>query len=391
MTASRLFLSPGFFGFSRVGSYDYFTHLRLGLERRMRDAGRQVTSHVADVHPSASIRRRARTLVQTIEAHAAPGEHLHLVGHSTGGLDARLVASPTTNVSGQISPPAFYRQLRSVTTINTPHFGTPLASFFATVSGQRVLSAVTALTVTALTLGAPPLALTSSLVAAFGRLDRTLGVELKLIDGVVDRLVRLMDDASSDDLQVFLRQITADQGAIIQLSPEAMDLFQAGVEDNPRLRYQCTASFAPEPGLRHWSRAVLSPWRSMSAPIFSMLYRLTSLEHAMYPCSPGASADDALQKMLGELPPPRASDGVVPVRSQIWGELVWAGRADHLDVVGHFFDPLDVGQRHVDWLASGSDFDRRGFDRMLDAIVNGLLAAEESSIDLTNEASLSRR
>lgn len=345
----------------------------------MRDAGRDVTSHVVDVHPSASIRRRAKSMLQCVEVNTSPGEHIHLIGHSTGGLDARLVASPTTNVSGYTVLPEVYHRIRSVTTINSPHYGTPLASFFATVSGQRVLAAVTALTVAALTLGAPPLALTSSLVAAFGRLDRTLGVELKLIDGLVDRIVRLMDDASSSDLQAFLRQIHEDQGAIIQLSPEAMDLFQAGVENNPKVLYQCTASFAPEPNLRHWSRAVLSPWRSMSAPIFSMMYRLTSLEHAMYPCSPGPSADEALAAFLGEAPPPRASDGVVPVRSQIWGKLVWAGRADHLDVVGHFHDPRDTGKRHVDWLASGSEFDRRGFDRMLDAIVKGLIEAEDQA------------
>ncbi len=48
MTASRLFLSPGFFGFSRVGSYDYFSHLCMRLERWMRDAGREVTSHGTD-------------------------------------------------------------------------------------------------------------------------------------------------------------------------------------------------------------------------------------------------------------------------------------------------------------------------------------------------------
>lgn len=180
--------------------------------------------------------------------------------------------------------------------------------YLRSVSGQRVLAAVTALTVAALTLGAPPLALTSSLVAAFGRLDRTLGVELKLIDGVVDRIVRLMDDASSDDLRLFLRQIHADQGGIIQLSPEAMDLFQAGVENNPNVLYQCTASYAPEPNLRQWSRAVLSPWRSLSAPIFSMLYRLTSLEHGMYPCSPGPSAEEALSAFhhAGRTPPARA-------------------------------------------------------------------------------------
>ena len=43
----------------------------------MRDAGGgPVSSHVVDVHPSASIRRRAKTMLQCMEAHAQPGEHV---------------------------------------------------------------------------------------------------------------------------------------------------------------------------------------------------------------------------------------------------------------------------------------------------------------------------
>ena len=79
------------------------------------------------------------------------------MGHSTGGLDARLLASPAC-ISRSIGTLRWMPRLASVTTLNTPHFGTPLASFFATVSGQRMLYAISALTVIALTLGGPPLA-----------------------------------------------------------------------------------------------------------------------------------------------------------------------------------------------------------------------------------------
>ena len=79
-----------------------------------------------------------------------------------------------------------------------------------------------------------------------------------------------------------------------------------------------------------------------------------------------------------------ANDGVVPVRSQIWGKLIWAGFGDHLDVVGHFRDSVPAADRdpnvpaHVDWLYSGSSFDRERFASLSTAIANGILASAKT-------------
>ncbi len=380
MASSQVFLSPGFFGFKTLGSFDYFCHLDAGIQRRFREAGRAVEVHVVDVHPTSSIRRRASTLLHDITQLSGKAGAIHLIGHSTGGLDARLVASPTINLDGTPSQPAWAGRLRSVTTMNAPHLGTPLASFFATVSGQRLLAALSALTVVALKLGGPPLALTSSLVAAFGRVDSILGVELDLVDRITDRIVTVLDDASNAELRRFMRHLRDDQGAIIQLSPEAMDLFQAGVEDNPTVSYQCTVSYAQGRKARDWGRAILSPWANLSAPIFATLHRLTSLENQVYPCllqgPEGEKAERALQSALGHAPPPNACDGVVPLRSQVWGPIVWAGQGDHLDVMGHF-DGRASRIPHTDWMCSGAGYDLPRFDAMMDAIVQGMLAAED--------------
>jgi hypothetical protein len=374
MSVARVYLAPGLFGFNQIGAYAYFKHLEKALLRRFADAGREVRLHLVEAAPTASIRRRAVTLVTEAARTLRAGDRVHLVGHSTGGLDARLVASPTTTL-GHPELAGLRDSVRSVTTMNTPHYGTPLASFFATVSGQRLLYVLSALTVTALKFGAPPLAVTSSLVASFGRVDRLFGLEVQLIDKITEAIVRALDDASSRDLRGYLAGLRDDQGGILQLSPESMDVFSVAVADNPNIYYQCTASYAPAPGVRHWARSLASPWTSPSATIFTTLYQLTAMQHRMYPCEPSSTDwDRVLIEQHGQVPAALANDGIVPFRSQLWGKLVWAGQGDHLDVVGHFAGARD--DEHVDWLYSGARFDLSRFDALVDAIAHGILAVD---------------
>ena len=385
MIPVHVYLSPGMFGFAKVASFSYFEHVATAIEERFKARDRRAVITVCDVHPTSSIRRRAAKLARTIHETCGKEGPIHIVGHSTGGLDGRLVASPTVRLPG-IGPAelAWIGRLRSVTTMNTPHYGTPLAAFFATVSGQRMLYAVTALTVTALKLGAPPLSAASALVAAFARVQ--LGVlELQLVDRTVDAVIKVLDEASSRDLRAWLRLLRDDQGAIVQLMPEAMDLFQAGVEDRVGVRYQSVATYAPQHGVTDWIAAMRSPWGAMSAAIFTTLYNITARHDPQYPCSASdGSAEKQLSALLGELPPITANDGVVPLYSQLWGEVIWIGKADHLDIVGHF--PGRGG--HNDWLASGARFTRVRFDAVMDRIVAGMVAAERPVTAAPAECSL---
>lgn len=415
----HVYLSPGMFGFGKLATYDYFAHVERALGARFRKAGVTMAAHVVDVAPTASIRRRAVRLAEMVAATAGEGSGpIHLFGHSTGGLDARLVASPSARLAVGGERLRWITRLRSVTTQNTPHYGTPLASFFATVSGQRMLYAVSALTFIGLSLGAPPLAAASALLGVIGNLDRALGVELKLLDSITDSLLKALEPATDSEVRLYLDAIRRDQGAVIQLTPEAMDLYGAGVEDREGVVYQSACAMAPPPSALKIARSLTSPWSAVSSAIFTTLHGITARYDERYPCAApdvGADTEAMLARAFGRAPGVRANDGVVPLRSQLWGRVVWAGYGDHLDVLGHFSGaavrgsgrsllgslvararggakqakaeaaavanvpsrpvPGDADARHVDWLRSGSNFDERAFERLMDAVAAGMLAS----------------
>jgi hypothetical protein len=381
----HVYLSPGMFGFGRLGSYNYFAHVERELRARFAAAGHELIAHVIEDLPTASIRRRATRLAEIV-TQTSGGEPVHLLGHSTGGLDARLAASPATR---SIDPASlgWLPRLRSVTMMNTPHFGTPLAAFFATANGQRALAALSVLTVAGLSLGAQPLAAASVLLGFLRGIDKLVPFKLQMLDRAIASLVGLVDDARSPELRAFLKAIEDDQGSMLQLTPESMDLFVGGFEDRPDVVYQSTASMAPAPRPQRFLETVGHPWRAVSLSLFFALHHITAFHDPRYPCAAlrdtapwsGESNEALLAEVFGAAPPLDANDGVVPIRSQLWGVLVWAGLGDHLDVLGHYRDGRDPAKVptelwHRDWLTSSSNFGDAEFGQLMDAIADGMLA-----------------
>ena len=369
------------FGFGRLGSYSYFTHVERELIARFAAAGHELITHVIDDLPTASVRRRATRLAQVVARTAAGANAIHLLGHSTGGLDARLVASPVTRTI-PAEDLSWLPGLRSVTTMNTPHAGSPLASFFTTTSGQRVLAALSMLTVAALTMGAQPLRATSVILGVLRRGDLAVPFRRRMLDRAVESLIGVVDDARCPEVRTFLSAIEDDQGAMTQLSPEAMDLVMAGFANRPEVRYQSTVSMAPSPAPHRWLDTIGHPVRAVSMSTFVALHHLTAGVSERYPCTTAAIdttvTEAQLVTALGGPPALGDNDGVVPVRSQLWGDVVWAGLGDHLDVLGHYRDDReDVPPelRHIDWLTSGSAFTHTAFGTLMDAIATGMLAS----------------
>ncbi len=373
------------FGFGRLGSYNYFGHVERELVARFAAAGQELVVHVINDLPTASIRRRATRLAEMVTKTAPAGASIHLLGHSTGGIDARLVASPTTcSIPSELL--AWIPQLRSVTTMNTPHYGTPLASFFATSRGQHLLAALSMLTFAALTVGATPLRAMSVILGFLRGGDLAIPFKLAMLDRSISTLSGVLDDASGADVRVYLTAIEEDQGSMLQLSPESMDLVVAGFYDRPGVYYQSTASMSPSPTPRKWLNTLGHPWRSVSLALFFGLHHLTANIDERYPCAAMRDttpfAGDALEAQLvrafDRSPTLEDNDGVTPLRSQLWGNVAWVGLGDHLDVLGHYRDDAPTDDiapelRHRDWLTSGSAFNYQQFTALLDAVATGML------------------
>ena len=81
----------------------------------------------------------------------------------------------------------------------------------------------------------------------------------------------------------------------------------------------------------------------------------------------------------------------MPTRSQVWGHVLHAAIADHLDVLGHFRD-ASHDPPHVDWLVTGSGFDRARFEVLWGDVTRFLtVGAGATEVPASADAMLERR
>ncbi len=367
----RVYFVPGMFGFGKLAGYDYFNHVRVGLELRFRRAGLDIAFEDVPAPPTSSLRYRSRILATTIERTAGHEGPIHLVGHSTGGLDLRLALSPSVHLGLDPSMLEWRARVRSAVSINTPHYGTPVAGFFATVSGTRLLYALSLITVVSLAVGEPSLQIFSRVLAGLGGVDAIFGGDLRVFSRITDNMLRFVDKDARSEIGNFLAKVRVDQGGIIQLMPEAVDLFNASTEGDPRVRFGCIASAAPAPRSMRFARRIRSPYAALTAAIYSTLYQFAGKVPDVYPYArPTERELSLLRAGIDHEILDSTNDGIVPTLSMLYGELLWAGEADHLDVLGHFHDEESGPSPHRDWITSGARFSRRRFNAMLDALAS---------------------
>jgi hypothetical protein len=209
-------------------------------------------------------------------------------------------------------------------------------------------------------------------VADIFRNSERLGAQRTLLDELSQRLLADFSVARRRAVQRLLVEVVNDQSLLVQVSPESMDVFNATVRDRPGVRYRCIVTRARQPGVRSTLAAGLDPVAQATHVIYQGIYRLAAAtpRGRNYPLT--AHNRRILERAYGTVPRSRANDGIVPTRSQVWGEILQAVQADHLDVIGHFNDPA-VQPPHFDWLTTGSGFRRQRFEALWDGVVDAIL------------------
>jgi triacylglycerol lipase len=268
-----ILLAHGMAGFERIGPLNYFYNVAADLRAR----GETVFESQVSPYDSSMVRgiELARFIDETLQSSGAC--KVNLIAHSQGGLDARYVIS-TLHYGDRIG---------SLSTVGTPHQGTPVADVAA------------------------------GLVTGFSA---------TVLNGILLAVEGLTSNAT-DPPNI--------QANLAQLSRPSMAAFNAENPDDARVSYfsiagrsnlaagttECAGGvFANPSGLD-----VLNPLLAVPASLFPFF------------------SPDPLQ--------PVPNDGLVPVPSARWGRFLGCVPADHFDEVGQIAESApDVvsGFYHLD-------------------------------------------
>jgi hypothetical protein len=367
-------LVPGFFGFANLGDFTYFGHVRDRLLEVGPPLGLDGEIVVVPTEPTASLTRRAALLAETVSKllDRRPGR-VALIGHSSGGLDARLLCTPGVELPTGADAERCARAVSAVVTVSSPHHGTPLASTFSGPLGHQLLRLLSLTTIHALRTGRLPLTAVIRL-AGLARLGKAPP------SGVLEQVYQqLLGDFTGERrraVEAFLADVNTDQGLVQQLTPSGMEVLNASAADRPGLPYGCVVTRARPPGLKTLWSAGLSPYAQSTHALFVAMYRFAGRSPRTFLPRLDKQQAGALRRAYGRIPPPGANDGIVPTLSQVRGRVLHATWADHHDVLGHFHDPTRVPP-HFDWMASGSAFERKGFEALWDDVAGFLAAPAE--------------
>jgi hypothetical protein len=376
MSRVHVVLVPGFFGFANLGDLAYFGHVHAYLGTTYAARGWEPVLHVVRTPPTASLPKRAARVVEVIASEAADDAPIHLVGHSSGGLDCRLLLAPGVVLPTPHDVEPIAARVTGLVSVSAPHRGTPAAAFFTSRMGGQLLDLLSLGTMHALRLGRSPLKLLLALGTAYARLD-DFAFNSRLLDQLFRDLLEDFTPERRETITRFLREMRDDHGLLTQLTPEAMETFNATTRERPGVRVGSVATRATPPRLETWFGAGFDPTAHLLHVIYRALHAVAADPATRLPAlAPAAVA--TLRAAYGSLPDPTDSDGVVPTLSQVHGELLLATIGDHLDVIGHYGDAA-TDPPHVDWLVTGSGFDQARFETVWTTVVEYLTGARPAS------------
>jgi triacylglycerol lipase len=366
----HVFLVPGFFGFANLGEFYYFQHLADELEACFKARGVDALVTRVTTHPTGAISVRARRLYECLERVAGKDDDpIHVIGHSAGGLDARLLLARPTHDEALVDVDRFVARTRSVITVASPHRGTPLASFFNNRLGAPMLRALSIITLHMLRFGHVPVKALLGMAAGLTKVHDKVGLDQSFFDQIFKDLLGDFSADRRDEVSRFFAEVGEEQTLVAETTPEAMTGW-ATAGDRTDVRRASVVTRARRPGISSVAEVGLNPYQQATHALFAALYRETE-RHDFDVEQLGSDQRDALLARWPDLHP-KASDGVVPTLSQPWGEIIGIADADHHDVIGHFPDPSHVPP-HVDWLATSTGFSRERFTALWEGVADWML------------------
>lgn len=370
----HVYLIPGFFGFSNLGNVFYFRAVREALVENFAKRGEPLEIFGVKTFPTGSLARRARRVLEEIDKNESlsRAESIHLIGHSTGGIDARLVASTADGLGLSSIRPKIADKLRTVVCLSSPHYGTPLANFFTTIYGKKLLYFITLLVFVGL--WRRPVAFAGGVLGLGYKAYNLLGLNETLLLQLTNQLLREFTPERQEEVRSFLDSILKDVSLMIQLTPESMEVLNATIQPLDNVRHVSYATVSPPP-IKIIDRARWREWLDpLSVALYSALYSLAAKPESGYDYHPPIEpvAFDTKVRYPFDLDP-TSNDGVVPTLSQIYGEFRGFVKADHLDVIGHYLrGPLEK-QDGADWFLSGAKFALPAFNNLWSDITRVLL------------------
>lgn len=355
--AHHVLLVPGFFGFATLGEFAYFAHVRDFLAEVLPEAGVRGDVEVVNTIPTAALDRRAAILAESVARLLDAGPAVvSVVGHSSGGLDARLLVSPGANLPTRVDVERCARSVRAVVTVATPHGGTPVAHAFRSLLGKQLLKLLSVSTIYGLRAGRLPI----GVVLRLAGLLRRRAAPASLLQQLWAQLLRDFSADRRRAIEEFFAEVGEDQELLAQITPAGAAAFDAVTPDRPGVRYGCVVTRARPPGIRSLLSAGIDPYAQATHGLFVALYRLAARSRPGAVLVPDEQVY-ALSRAFHRSLDPRANDGMVPTLAQVRGRLIRATWADHHDVIGHFHHPTHVPP-HFDWVASGTGFTRARFE-----------------------------
>ena len=372
-----MLLIPGFFGFGKFGEISYFSGVREAIEESFAALGLAVTVTEVPTLPMASIRWRAARVLETLAAVASKDDGpIHLIGHSTGGLDARLAIAPTASLPSQVVFEA-YDRVRSLVTVCSPHYGTPVATYFTRPVGRFLIRTVGRYLIFMLERGRLPLKLLLRLGYFAVRVRDPFRKRRNAFDYLYEKLLSDLSESRQLELATFLKAVVQDQSLLFQLTPAGCDLLNACTAD-PKIAYASVVARATPPSFRNFWRSMWDLYAQLMFPVYAFLYRAARRDElGAPPLTPAQAAQ--LAESAHALPVRSDSDGIVPTLSQVWGPVLYFAQADHLDVVGQYGLSSQAAATG-DWIPSYSPFGPEQFQQLWSKVarfIAGVAVSEE--------------